>query len=326
MKASLHPRPIFQAFPGLDGVLPWQQLAELPTPLESHQIAGRHVWVKRDDLSAPLYGGNKVRKLEFILAQAKAAGQTRVITFGATGTHHGLATALFCRQLGLQCEVLLFDQPDSPHVRENRQALARAGAVCTECGGLTRTVARFYLHPARLRRDTMFLFAGGSGVAGTLAFINAALELNEQLQGDEMQRLYVACSSGSTLAGLTLGFALADKPVRVIGVQVADSKLGPFEACTVGTVQALMRKTVRCLRKNGMAWEGDLPSVHLNPAYLGEGYGFSTKAASAAAEQFQDVVGVPLDTTYTAKAFAALLDDSEPGGVGFWNTLSSVKG
>ncbi len=320
-------RPIDNALPGIAAHLPCAGFAALPTPVQTARVDDRQIWVKRDDLSHPEYGGNKVRKLEFILAAAQRAGQQRVVTFGATGTHHGLATALFCRQLGLECEVLLFDQPDSPHVRENRARLQDSGAICTPCGSLARTVLRFYLHPRRLRRDTLFLFAGGSGEIGTLAFVNAALELADQVaEGEAVQpsRIYCATSSGSTLAGLTLGVALLGWDTRVIGVQVADAKLGPFDACTTGSVDALMRRTLRWLEQRGVVWPAACPEVILDDSWLGAGYGHPTRAAEQAARVFEESLGVPLDLTYTAKAFAALRADTAPGEVLYWHTLSSV--
>ena len=320
-------RPIYQRYADLSAHLPCAGFAALPTPVQQHNVAGRNVWVKRDDLSHALYGGNKVRKLEFILAAAKAAGQTRVVTFGATGTHHGLATALFCRELGLECELLLFDQPENDHVRANRQALEAAGAQCVECGSLANTIRRFYLHPGRLRRDCMFLFAGGSGVLGTLAFVNAAFELQQQILAGELtmpQRLYLACSSGSSLAGLSLGVAMAELPIRVIGVQVADSHLGPFQACTEATVARLVGKTQAWLKKHDIDCPLPSPKIELEQGFLGQGYGFPLASAQAAAKEFQQAIGVPLDDTYTAKAFAAVLADDSDAELMYWHTLSSA--
>ncbi len=322
-------RPIYTALPGLAAHLPCADFAALPTPLQVREFAGRALLIKRDDLSHPGYGGNKVRKLEFILAAAQQAGQRKLVTFGATGTHHGLATALFCRDLGLRCELLLFDQPDSEHVRANRSRLLQAGADCVDCGSLVNTLRRFYVHPGRLRRDTLFLFAGGSGVHGTLAFVNAALEFAAQLQQQSQpapERLYVACSSGSTLAGLTLGMALAGLDTQVIGVQVADSRLGPLPACTAGTVKQLADKTLRWLERRGVAWPVSPVEITLNQAFLGPGYGYATREGELARQAFEQQMGIPLDGTYTAKAFAAVLADEQPGSCAYWHTLSSVSG
>ncbi len=324
---SVYDRPLYDALPGLQVRLPGTGLAALPTPLECHDFDGRTIWVKRDDLSNPIYGGNKVRKLEFILAAAMASGRRRLVTFGATGTHHGLACAIFCRQTGLECELLLFDQPDSPHVRANLRRLHEEGARCVHCHGLGRTLLRYYLHPGRLGSDTAFLFAGGSNELGVLAFINAALELKAQLQnagGDWPRRIYCPLGSGSTLAGLTLGVALAELPIDVIGVRVADAYLGPFPACTAGTVSTLMKKTLRWLRRRGVNWPAAVPSPQLDERWIGRGYGHPSDVAAAAASRFQQVVGVPLDMTYTAKAFAAVLAEQAEVPVLYWHTLSSA--
>ncbi|CAN0334612.1 unnamed protein product, partial [Chrysoparadoxa australica] len=101
-------RPLFDAYPQLKDALPWQQLADLPTPVAPLAGVGANAWIKRDDLSHAVYGGNKIRKLEFILAEVMAQGREHVVTFGATGTNHGVATAMLCQQLGLRCTVLLF--------------------------------------------------------------------------------------------------------------------------------------------------------------------------------------------------------------------------
>lgn len=320
--------PIYAALPGLAGELPSAAFAALPTPVECHEVGGRPVWIKRDDLSHPVYGGNKVRKLEFILQRARADGRGRVVTFGATGTHHGLATAIFCRQLGLDCEVLLFDQPDSPHVQENLRRLGEEGARRVFCRSLGRTLVRYTLHPGRLGGRTLFLFAGGSNEIGVLAFVNAALELKAQVEAGVLpapQRLYCPLGSGSTLAGLTLGMALAGLPIEVVGVRVADAYLGPFPACTPGTVAALMRRTVRWLRRRGIEWPADIPAPVLDERWIGAGYGHPTDAAREAAAVFKDSVGLPLDLTYTAKTFAAVLEDQTQGPVLYWHTLDSAS-
>ncbi len=122
-------RPLFDVYPQLSDALPWLQLAELPTPVEHLSAIGANAWIKRDDLSHAVYGGNKLRKLEFILADALARGKDHVITFGATGTNHGVATAMLCQQLGIRCSVLLFDQPASNTVRDNLARMRNFGAV-----------------------------------------------------------------------------------------------------------------------------------------------------------------------------------------------------
>ncbi len=320
-------RPLFQSFPELESAVANAGFAHLPTPVELHSFSGKAIYVKRDDLTHSSYGGNKVRKLELILPQAQRAGARRVVTFGATGTHHGLATAVFCRQIGLQCEVLLFDQPVTEAVQDNIRMLAAQGAELKHCGSLANTLRRFYLHPGRLQRRNYFLFAGGSNVLGVLAFINAALELKQQVDAgacEPPERIYCPASSNATLAGLTLGIALAGLPTQVIGVRVGPAKVGPFDSCTVKSVRALMQKTVRWLQRQGAEWTVPVPSPHVSDDWYGDGYGHQYAAAEAAAELFSETTELPLDPTYTAKCFAAVLADRSDGPIMYWHTLNSM--
>lgn len=326
---AIEVRPIFAWAPALRECLPWQALADLPTPVEPLPFAA-NAWIKRDDLTHVEYGGNKIRKLEFIIAEALAKGAKRIVTFGATGTNHGVATALMCQRAGLGCEVLLFDQPDSSTVRRNQQLMRHYGASLVYCGSLAATVIRFYLHPARLRRDTYFLFAGGSNVAGTLGFVNAAMEIREQVltQCMPMPR-HVICPVGSsaTLAGLTLGFQWLGMPVQVTGVRVAPSHLGPFAACTTASVAQLMRRThATTQRLSGKTLPEPCSPVLLDE-YYGKGYGVASEEGERAQRVFARA-GFTLEQTYSSKAAACFLDqvtrDASP--VLFWHTFNSRPG
>jgi D-cysteine desulfhydrase len=319
-------RPLFRDYPELEAVVPHRALAELPTPVESMALAD-HAWIKRDDLTHPVYGGNKIRKLEFIIADALAKGKKHIITFGATGTNHGVATALMCRQVGLDCTVLVFDQPVTDTVRRNLCLMQALGARLEYQGSLARTVARFYLHPLRLRRDSYFLFAGGSGVAGTLGFVNAALEVRDQIEAGSMptpERIICPVGSSATLAGLTLGCTLAGLPTQVDGVRVAPSHLGPFPACTPETVGKLMQQTEHFLRRHLKSELPRVPRPVLRQEYFGEGYGRATTEGERAIARFAEE-GFRLEPTYTGKAAAAFLDtlDETEGPVLFWQTYNS---
>lgn len=319
-------RPIFKLFPSLQKHLSSAEFAELPTAVEHHNFNGKTAWVKRDDLTHSLYGGNKVRKLEFILPEVQRLGASKVVTFGATGTHHGLATAVLCKQMGLKCEVLLFDQPITALVKENIQLLASQGAELTHCGSLANTLRRFYLHPGRLNKSNYFLFAGGSNVLGVLAIINAGLELAEQIKNGECEcpeTIYCAASSNATLAGLTLGIAASGLNIKVIGVRVAPAKVGPFDSCTPAAVRQLMQKTIVWLKQHGADWRWQLPNPQIDDDWYGEGYGHSSEAAVQAAAVFKKEMKIELDPTYTAKCFAALLANQDKRTVMYWHTLNS---
>lgn len=319
-------RRLFDLAPGLCRRLPVYEAAALPTPVEPLSGLGENAFIKRDDISHPDYGGNKIRKLEFILGEALQAGKQQVITFGAIGTNHGVATSLLCRDAGLRCTVLLFDQPMTDTVRRNACLMAHYGAQLEYCGSLLSTVRRFYLHPRRLRSSNYFLFAGGSNVAGTLGFVNAALELKQQIelgQCPQPKRIVVALGSSATLAGLTLGMAVAGLDIEVIGVRVAPSHLGPLPICTTATVSRLMQRTAARLTALGCKMPL-LPQPIVDDRWFGSGYGVATEAGLNA-QSVLSQHGVSVEQTYTAKAaaaFLAVLAETE-GPALFWNTFNS---
>lgn len=321
-------RPIFRRYPALQDCLPCAETADLPTPV--HALAHlRNAWIKRDDLTHSLYGGNKIRKLEFIVGEWRQQGVREVITFGATGTNAGLATALACWQEGIRCRVLLFDQPASATVRANLQAMQRLGAQLDYCGSLFATALRYYLHPRRLLPGRYFLFAGCANPAATFAYINAAFELKDQIAEGllpEPAEIIVPVGSSSTLAGLTLGVRLSGLNSQVIGVRVAPSHLGPFPACTTETVMQQIREAHRFLRRH-LPDEilPDMPQPVLRHDYYGPGYGEPTETAREAIRLFGELHGIKLEQTYSGKAAACFLDRLEmaSGPVLFWNTFNS---
>ncbi len=322
--------PLFRTYRDLAPAFPYLPLADLPTPLAHYPAIRRNLWVKHDDASSALYGGNKVRKLAFILPKVQREGKSHVVTFGGTGTNHGLATALFCRELGMRCTVLLFDQPGSDVSDANYRLLQATGATLVHCGSVFRTALSFYLFQRLRSPGAYFLFAGGSNVEGCLAFVNAAFELREQY--DDLGQahpdvIFCAAGSTSTCAGLTLGAHLAGLRSSVIGVRVAASHLGPIPTCTQGTITALMRRTLAQMRRFQGGLPGDAPPPRLLDDYFGAGYGTATAAGDAATREF-GASGVRLEPTYTAKTAAAALDycdRNEQESVLYWHTFNSAK-
>ena len=103
---------LLKEYPELEERIPRISLGKFPTPVQQlHQSGFENLWIKRDDMSSSVYGGNKIRKLEFILGQARKENAAHIITFGGIGTNHGLATAVFCKKLEIKCTLLLFWQP-----------------------------------------------------------------------------------------------------------------------------------------------------------------------------------------------------------------------
>ena len=326
--------PLYRYHPELEEKIPWFPLGTFPTPVHPLRRLGcENLWIKRDDQNCAVYGGNKIRKLEFILADARKRNSRHMVTFGGIGTNHGLATAIFCNRLGIDCTLLLFRQPVTENVKQNLLLFDKYHAVTIYKKTRWQTVLAYYLlHRIRHPR-ACYVFAGGSNAAGTIGFVNAAFELKEQIvKGQIPAPAVVFCplGSGGTLAGLSLGFALAGLQTRVVGVRVSQSHLGPFQACTERTVEKLMNKTYVFLKKRHRR----LPNFTVRKPsivgdYFGGGYGVPTPAGNTVHRLIKKEEGITLDPTYTAKTFAAVFDycrkpGRDPGPVLYWHTYNSV--
>jgi 1-aminocyclopropane-1-carboxylate deaminase/D-cysteine desulfhydrase-like pyridoxal-dependent ACC family enzyme len=326
--------PLFQAYPDLGERIPRIPLGVFPTPVR--RLTGfdcENLWIKRDDLSSTVYGGNKVRKLEFILADVHKRGIQEVVTIGGIGTNHGLATAIYCRQLGLRCTLLLFEQPVTAYVKRNLLLYRYFGARTIFTGTVAKTVLAYYLTHRVFHPGARYVFAGGSNVLGTLGFVNAAFELRRQVQEGLMpEPHYIICPLGSngTLAGLTLGTRLAGLRTTVMGVRVTASHLGPIPASTPGAVAKLMKETHHFLKRTSPA----VPDVstaapEVLDEYFGDGYGCPTTACCVAIDMMKQKENLNLEPTYTGKTFAAVLDMTRRNRrrsdvVLYWHTYNSV--
>jgi D-cysteine desulfhydrase len=333
---SSHALPLFQQYPALEKAIPWIRLANLPTPvqpfntLETSATPVSNLWIKRDDKSSELYGGNKVRKLEFVLAEALQQGKTKLLTFGAIGTNHGVATALSCQKYGLKCKVLLFDQAVTSTVQNNLKLMQCFGAELVYKGSLFRTVLSFYSSRLLGKSDTYYLFAGGSNLAGCIGFVNAAFELKQQIEQGLIPQpdlIYCPVGSNATAAGLALGCSLAGLKSKVIGVRVAPSFLGVIPVCTSKTIYTLMARTYKLLRQSDRSIPDIvLPNINLEESYYGEGYGQPLKAGMEATEIFSRA-GIKLEPTYTAKTAAAVLKqcaEHPEKTILYWHTYNSA--
>ncbi len=311
-------------------------LAHLPTPLEllANLTADNHgaeIWVKRDDCTGLGFGGNKTRKLEFLLGEAQASGADTVITVGGVQSNHARQTAAAAARIGMRCELVLprvvplagDDYDENGNVLLDRLFGAHVFVVADEAAAVREIQARLTAAEERGSKAVVHP-PGGSTATGALGYVNAALELCDQLaqaqNAPHFERIYVASSTGGTLAGLLCGFQLAGIDVSVAGVSVA----GPAET---------LRKDVGRLVSDVQALLG-LPPLPANrimivDGYLGAAYGIPSPAALDAVGRCARLEGLLLDPVYTGKAMAALLDwaaDPGPGGgsgagpVLFWHT------
>lgn len=310
-------RALFTKFPALKGKIPFIPLASLPTPITpmenlSSQL-GAEIWVKRDGLTHPVYGGNKIRKFEFIFADLLSRKASVVITGGGLGSHHTLATAVIARQFGIKAVCCYFCEPISEEIQHNLLMSVPLGIEAHFCGdypGLALSFLWQYLrHLFLSQRPPYFIYPGASGILGILGYVNASLEIKEQLDYmgiPEPEAIFVAVGSCGTFAGLLLGAKLANLKSRIIGVRVIEENIANRRK-----VARMVNKTSRFLRK----LDPTIPEVKLGPEeielkgeYLGPGYAHPTPEALKAVELTEELEGLPLETTYTGKAMAALMD------------------
>lgn len=286
------------------------------------------LWVKRDDLASPLYGGNKVRKFEYLLADALDQGARGLWTVGGLASTQVTATALFGRALGLKVRALLFDQAMTRFGRHALLADLAAGAELIY-GGPLPLAALYALGEAAFGPRRYALVAPGASTPRPNAgFVDGAFELAEQVRRGEMPRpdaVVVPAGSGGTVAGLALGFARLGWPTEVIGVRIT-SRL----VCHGPWVRALAEATGRALERMsprfGRPGRGPL-RLRVEHRAAGRGYGEPTGEACEGARQLVKVTGYEGEVTYSGKALAALrLLANEPEYAKktllFWNTLT----
>jgi D-cysteine desulfhydrase len=330
---------IERRFPALTGRLPRVDLTALPTRVHPLTQLGvklglgpEQLWVKRDDESGTLYGGNKPRKLEFLLGDAVADRKRCVLTFGGIGTHHGLATAICARSVGVRTILVLLKQPVTEHVRRCLLLDHAAGAELHYGSTLPLLVARALRLCGRelLRGELPYIIpTGGTSPLGTLGYVNAACELQEQVAAGvlpEPSTIFVALGSGGTAAGLVVGAKLAGLRSRIVPVLVTD--IFPPSA---DKLAGLAMKSLDVLRQYAK-----MPPVSLTAddfkivsGYVGVSYGAPTDAARRARDLMGQLEGIRLETTYTAKCLAGMIDavqrpEYRTGPILFWNTYSSV--
>ena len=325
---------LLRAYPGLRARLPRRAALSGPTPVEPLPLPGFDagaLFVKRDERSCPLYGGNKPRKLEWILGQALARGSRRVVTTGGLGTNHGLATAILARDAGLATTLVLVRQPLTQAARRTLLLHAAWGATLVWGGsvaGAALQTLRVLATGVARGEHPMLVATGGASLRGAIGFVSAALALAEQGRAGALpapRRIFVPVGTGGTIVGLVAGLRLAGLATRVVGVLVSDL-LPPSPARLAARARAVLRLLHRLDASVPVAEirRGDLELVR---DQLGPGYGAPTPAARRAVE-IAGGAGLALETTYTGKCLAGLLARAGEAAARapdlFWNTYNAV--
>ena len=308
---------LYRRFPALR-TIPRARLCALPSPVMSASAVHPRLWIKRDDLNAATFGGNKARSLEFLLGAVRA-GET-VLTIGGEGSTHVLATAVHARAIGADTIAMRWKHDMNPG------AVRVSGLIAQSATGPLSSNAVFAIARAlahRLRRKVHYVPLGGSTPLGVLAQVNAGLELAEQIAAGDLPapaRVVLPLGSGGTTAGLALAFAIAGLDIEVVGARVA-----PRLAANKRRVLQLANGARRLI--HGATGErvrrvprGMVRVVHDT---FGGAYGRILPGSQESADLLLDAYGIRLDSTYSAKAFVAALACARErdGPTLFWLTF-----
>jgi 1-aminocyclopropane-1-carboxylate deaminase/D-cysteine desulfhydrase-like pyridoxal-dependent ACC family enzyme len=328
--AAMTPLPLFERYPQLASAHPVAGLLQGPTPVEPFAGAGG-VFLKRDDLTATDYGGNKIRKLDFLLADARARGRKTVLTFGYAGSNFVAATAWHGAKLGLKTIAGLLPQVPADYIVDNLSVALAAGAQLfvreREPALIASALARSLGATLRDRAPPVWIPPGGSNALGALGFVNAALELQAQVESGTLpapRSIVLPFSSMGTVAGIAAGLSLAKLPARITAVQVVGEKHAGRDA-----LAALTANLAALLRRHGVRVDVDamLSRVDIRTEFYGGTYAQADATTHAAMDRFAEATGARADSAYSGKALACLYADLASGRLQapalYWHTLSA---
>ncbi len=306
-------------------------LAHLPTPLEPldglTRALGRgpRIFAKRDDCTGLAFGGNKVRKLEYLLGEAQADGADTVITTGGVQSNHARQTAAAAAKLGLACELVLprmvAGRDPAYGASGNRLLDDWLGArvrIVDRPADVVTVVQEIQARASARGGKAAFIPIGGSSATGCFGYAQAALELAAQLERERLhvEAIVLAVSTGGTLAGLLVGLEAIGVSIPVIGIGVYAPRAqvaATVRELAAGTCARLGTPDVRDSR------------VDLRDDWLGPGYGLPTDDMREAVSLAARSEGLLLDPVYTGKAMAGLIalrrqGNLPEGNVLFWHT------
>lgn len=308
-------------------------LGFLPTPLEplprlTAHLGGPRIWIKRDDCTGLGGGGNKTRKLEYLMAEAQRQGADVVITAGALQSNHARQTAAAAAKLGMGCVLVLAaavagrDETYATNGNMLLDDLFGAEILCLEAGAdVNAAMAEIADRLAGEGKRASVIPIGGSNGLGALAYAEAVAELQKQAAelGIRFDRIFTASGSGGTQAGLVAGLHRTGLDARLHGISVAasDADLTAKLAGILAELDPLVGGTT------------PIELVHTDARQVGEAYGQPTDAMREAVRTVAALEGVLLDPVYTGKAMAGLFAAIRDGEVGpdetilFWHTGGS---
>jgi len=317
--------------------IPHHSLGNFPTPVQrlsnlERALGFESFWIKRDDLSGPLGGGNKVRKLEYMFAAAHPDGgeRKRLFTIGPTGSNHVRATAVYGKASGFHVECLLFKQPPTEYSEANYRMIYEHAAQVYEVKRMETMFIRYAYEQMKtvlgFGEERYFIPAGGSSPLGSVGYVKAVLELKSQIEEGSLPEprfIFVPVGTCGTMTGLEVGVRLAGLQSRIVGVRVADRVVA-----NAGAISHMVRRTLRLI---GAV---DSSNIHARSLELwhddfGDGYAIPTEAGKRAVAMMAEHEGITLEDTYTGKALSGLIHYVKTHGyqdepVLFWHTYGTT--
>lgn len=331
--------PLFNAHPSLQKVLPHITLATLPTPVRvlsslQNMFPDVSLSLKDDGYTAGTYGGNKVRKLEFLLGEALQKGSTSTLTFGFAGSNHALATAVHAQACGMQPISLLMHQPNATYVQKNLLYSLAVGTTIYECPTFKAMRPKTAWYALRTKitsgKFPAIIPPGGSSPLGNMGYVNAAYELKEQIDAGEIPApdiIYLPLGTMGTVAGLALGLKAVGIHAKIRAVCVVDPSYANQAVCEriFNATKNLIAHTISSFAP----YQLTNADIEVDTTHFGLGYAEFTLPGMEAIALLQQTEQINLEGSYTGKAMAALLADARKGTltgkkVLFWKTCNSI--
>ena len=317
--------------------IPHHPLGNFPTPVQrlsnlERTLGFQSLWIKRDDLSGPLGGGNKVRKLEYMFAAAHPDGEKKktLFTIGPTGSNHVRATAVYGKTSGFRVQGLLFKQPPTDYSETNYRTICEHADHIYEVKRMETMFARYAYEQIKtalgIGEERYFIPAGGSSPLGSVGYVKAISELKSQIEErilPEPRFIFLPVGTCGTMAGLEAGVRHVGLQSQIVGVRVADAVVA-----NAWTISRMVRRTLHLI---GAV---DSSNIHASDIELwhddfGDGYAIPTEAGKRAVTMMAEHEGITLENTYTGKALSGLIHyvkargyENEP--MLFWHTYGTT--
>jgi len=305
-------------------MLPKVTFAHLPTQVEAlprltKLLGGPQLIIKRDDQTGLAFGGNKTRKLEYLMGAALEEGAAMVCTTGAAQSNHCRQTAAAAARCGIECTlVLVGPEPDQPTANLFLDQLLGAKIIWTDQTRRDRTLEKVFQEAGEAGMNPYLIPYGGSNAIGAYAYYQAFQELREQLDNNMPDWIVFASSSGGTQAGLLAGVLSIDSKVKILGISV-DEPTALLKDHILTIIEDLNSQAALGIRfKEG--------NILVNDDYTGKGYGVINDRDIDAIHSFGETEGILLDPVYTGRAAGGMLDLIRKGvfkrdeQVLFWHT------